>query len=414
MRSASVLVAVVALAVAAHADAATKTPLAGLVVPRSGLGPAAAGFQVALISGEISNARAANESYDPRATPASVTNAGRLSGYRLIYGDPGYEALRRGAGLLDLGTSLDYFKSAKLAWAYERKWIHDLRLARGENLQGVVVERIATFRVGGLGPQAIGLLIRERFGSKRVYNTYVDFQIGDLLCESAIRRADPVSAKPQAVAIARVLANRIARYARGELKPVAVPLPRPLGTSRPGRGAPDLRSMVLRGQDLKAPSVVVAEGFAPDDEAIASYFRQFRFGAGTGLLLLRSSAALERSRREAAGRMLILRSLLTGPGSAATLASLIVPGAKRQTLDGVRRGLGVGEESFSTTASFTAGGRRLRAVLVQVRRDRVIGSLVVVGQPRSKGLAAGRVGGYAKALDAAIKRTLSEKGKLVA
>src|SRR5581483_9706226 len=223
-----ILPAAAALALALQADAATTPPLSGLVVPRSELGRLAAGLQVSLISGEVDNARAANESYDDNATPASVARAGRVSGYRLIYGDPGYEAIRRGSGLIDLGTSLEYFKTARQAAAYELKWLADLRRARGRNLQGVVVERISTFPVGGLGPLAIGLRITERFGSKRMYLTYVDFQIAGLLCESAIRRGDPASADAEAVAVARLLATRISRYASGKLKPKAVTLPRPL------------------------------------------------------------------------------------------------------------------------------------------------------------------------------------------
>jgi len=409
-----ILPAAAALALALQADAATTPPLSGLVVPRSELGRLAAGLQVSLISGEVDNARAANESYDDNATPASVARAGRVSGYRLIYGDPGYEAIRRGSGLIDLGTSLEYFKTARQAAAYELKWLADLRRARGRNLQGVVVERISTFPVGGLGPLAIGLRITERFGSKRMYLTYVDFQIAGLLCESAIRRGDPASADAEAVAVARLLATRISRYASGKLKPKAVTLPRPLGASRPGKGAPDLPALVLRAADLKAPSLVVGEGYEPDDLAVASYFRQFRFDASSGLLLLRSSAALERTRREAAGRMLILRSIFTGRGAAETLAGLVISSAKAPTLDDVRPGLGAGEDSFAVTASFTAESRRLQAVLVQVRRSRVISTMIVVGQPGAVGLSRARVAGYAKALDAAIKRNVDKRPALVA
>lgn len=408
-------VATIGLVLVASAGAGSPaTPLAGLVVPRSALGRVAAGLQVSLISGEVSNARAARDSYDLAETPASVAKAGRISGYRLVYGDPGYEALRRGTGLVDLGTSLDYFATAKQAQAYETKWLGDLRRVRGKNLQGVVVERVRSFPVRGLVRGAFGLRIVERFGSKRIYSTFVDFQIGRLLCEAAIRRADSASADGPAVALAGLLADRVVRYAAGKLKPTPVALPRPLGSTRPGPHAPDLRSMVLRAKDLGAASLVDGEGYTPDDEAITSYFRQFRFDARTGLILLRSSAALERTRREAAGRMLLLRSILTGPGAAETLAGLVYGSARSPRLAGVRRGLGVGDESFSVAVTFKAGSRSLEAVLVHVRRDRVIGTAIVVGRPKALGQPGTRATRYARALDGAIRRTLSNKPQLKA
>jgi hypothetical protein len=414
MRRVVAPIAVVAVLAAAQAGAATKTQLASIVVPGSQLGSAAAGLQVELVSGETSNARAADESFDPTDTAASIGKAGRISGYRLYYGDPGFEALRRGAGLIDLGTSLDFFKSARQVRAYETKLIRDLNAVRGQNFQGVVVERVSTFPVRGLGAAAIGVRVVQRIGTKRVYNTYVDFQLGRLLGEAAIRRADAKSADTEAVAVAKRLSDRAVKYVRGTLKAVPVALPRPLGSSRPGKGAPDLKSMVLRPKDIRQPSVVVAEGYAPDDNAIASYFRQFRFDPQTGLLLLRSSATLERTRREAAGRMLVLRSTFTGPEAAETLAGYVTPLVQAPKLVGVRRGLGVGEESFAVGVSFTTQSQRVQVVLVQVRRDRVIGTLIAIGIPKAKGLANARIAGYAKALDGAIKGTLSNKPRLAA
>jgi hypothetical protein len=392
----------------ASAAPAPANPLAPLVLPRAQLGKLAQGFEVELLSGSTTNARAADDSFDPNDTAAEVTKAGRVSGYTLVYGDVGFGALRKGNGLIDVGTSLDYFRSVPHAEAYELKSLRDLRRVQGKNLQGVVVERSTAFPVQGLGPRAVGLRIVQRVGKKRIYGTFVDFQIDKILCEALINRADNKNVNAQAVALGRKLAGRIISYAQGTLKASPVPLPRPLGTAKPGAKAPDLSAMVPTQQDLKGKGGVFQQAFSPDDLAIGSYIREFRFGPSSGLFQLRTTAALERSRREAAGRMLVLRSVFTGPDGAATVVQA-VGGSGPAKLDGIRHP-GLGEESFAVSATFTSQGQRLRAVILYERRDRVLGSLVVVGT--AKKLTPESAMPYAKALDRRIKSGL--KPRLVA
>jgi hypothetical protein len=387
---------------AAAAGAAPANPLAPLVVPRAQLGKAAQNLQVELLSGTTTNARAADDSFDPTDTEATVTKAGRLSGYTLVYGDVGFTALRKGSGLIDVGTSLDIFKSLAKAQAYEVKSLRDLRRVQGMNLQGVVVESASAFPVRSLGPGAVGLRIVQRVGKKRIYGTAVDFQIDKILCEAVMNRADNTNVDAQVVAIARKLATRIVSYAQGSLKAQPVPLPRPLGTAKPGAKAPDLSAMVPTTADMKGKAGVFQQAFLPDDNAIGSYIREYRFGPNAGIYQLRATAALQRSRREASGRVLVLRSVFTGPEGAATLAQ-VVGGSGPAKLDGIRHP-GVGEESFAVGATFTAQGQRLRAVILYERRDRIVGSLVLVGKASKLTLDSALP--YAKALDKRIQEGL--------
>ena len=397
----AVLAAVLTLGAAA-AGAAPANPLAPLVVPRAQLGKAAQNLQVELLSGTTTNARAADDSFDPTDTEATVTKAGRLSGYTLVYGDVGFTALRKGSGLIDVGTSLDIFKSLAKAQAYEVKSLRDLRRVQGMNLQGVVVESASAFPVRSLGPGAVGLRIVQRVGKKRIYGTAVDFQIDKILCEAVMNRADNTNVDAQVVAIARKLATRIVSYAQGSLKAQPVPLPRPLGTARPGAKAPDLSAMVPTTADMKGKAGVFQQAFLPDDNAIGSYVREYRFGPNAGIYQLRATAALQRSRREASGRVLVLRSVFTGPEGAATLAQ-VVGGSGPAKLDGIRHP-GVGEESFAVGATFTSQGQRLRAVILYERRDRIVGSLVLVGKANKLTLDSALP--YAKALDKRIQEGL--------
>ena len=66
---------------AGSAGAATPAnPLPGLVVPKAQLGGLAQGLQIMLRSGLTTNARAADDSFDPNDTEASVAKAGRVGG----------------------------------------------------------------------------------------------------------------------------------------------------------------------------------------------------------------------------------------------------------------------------------------------------------------------------------------------
>jgi hypothetical protein len=401
------LAAVVGLALGAGpAAAAPANPLASLVVPRPQLGKQAQGLEVELQSGATSNARAADDSFDPGDTEATVTKAGRVSGYTLLYGDVSFTALRKGSGLIDLGTSLDIFKTPQEAAAYELKSLRDLRRVQTTrtNLSGVVVVGAAPFAVSGLGPSAIGLRITQRVGTKRIYSTFVDFQIDKILCEAVVNRADRQNVDLQAVAVARKLAGRIIAYAQGRLNATPVPLPRPLGTAMPpGRKAPDLSKMVPTNQDMKGKAGVSQQAFSPDDLAIGSYIREFRFGPNAGIFQLRATAALQRSRREVAGRLYVLRSIFTGPDGASTLAQVIGGTSGAAKLDPIRQPR-LGEESFAVSATFKLRGQVLRAVVVYERRDRVLGSLIVIGT--AKRLTLAQVTPWARILDRRIKSGL--------
>jgi hypothetical protein len=402
--------AVAAAVLAGASSAATpQNPLAPLVLPRAQLGKIAQGLQIELISGTTSNPRAADDSFDPNDTAATLTRAGRLSGYALMYGDVGWTALRQGRGLIDVGTSLEYFRTAQQAFLYERKTLQDLVRVRGRNLQGVVVERSNAFRVTGLGPASVGLEIVQRIGKRRVHSTAIDFQIDRFLCEAVINRADTQNARDQVGAIARRLHDRITAWAGGALKPQLVPLPRPLGTVKPAKGAPDLSAMLPASADLKGKAGVVREAFVPDDNAVTSYVRDYRFGPSSGLFQMRATVELERTRREASGRIFVLRSAYTGPEGADTLAHLVAPAPTVVHPAGTRV-MKLGDESFAAAVTFNSQGKRLRAVIVYERRDRVLGSIIVVGTEKKLKLEGALP--YARALDKRMKAGL--KPRLVA
>ncbi len=400
-----------AIAPSAAQAQAQANPLAIMVVPAQQLGTAAKGLQVELASGETANARAADDSFDPTDTAATLAKAGRVSGYTLLYGDPGLTALLQGRGLVDLGTSVDLFKTQKQAGSYQLKTFQDLRAAVRHNLGGVVVEQATPFEVTSLGPNAVGVRTVQRIGAKRLYVTTIDFQVDRLLCEAEVTRADANRADAQATAIARTFLSRILAYAQNQLNAKPVTLPRPQGLATPQPGAPDLEAMALTAKSLKGKAGVFQQGFAADVNAIVSYSREFRFDPKSGRFLLQNRLSLQRSRREAAGRMVLLRAALTGPEAADTIAQQFLGEAATSkahaTLDG-SRGLGIGEESFATSVTLDTPSGRTRVVFAYLRRQRVLGLVVLAGKPAS--LKLDSVAPYVQALDGRIKAAFGKSG----
>src|SRR3954468_18328612 len=171
----SVVLGVTALlagAASAVTPAATSAQLALMVLPKSQLGAAARGLDVKIGAGVQTNAAAADDTLDPHDTAGQLARGGRISGYSLEYDEIAFQRLRRGKGVLAVGSAVDQFRSAAAAKAYDAKQLRD-----GEHYDGKYVD--AGFRLSdwhtspakGLGRDAV--LIREtlRLGSERFYGT---------------------------------------------------------------------------------------------------------------------------------------------------------------------------------------------------------------------------------------------------
>jgi hypothetical protein len=150
--------------------------------------------------------------------------------------------------------------------------------------------------------------------------------------------------------------------------------------------------MALKSQDTPRGARVASEHYQRNENALASYVRDFNYGqaaAQTGVLAIRSEIDLLRSPAEASAHLFLLKSVFTARSAAQTVASAFGSGSQLRTsrarLDEVRPNAGIGKESFATTVSFDTPLGRLRIVLVYFRSDRVIGSLVVTGLPQAFG-----------------------------
>jgi hypothetical protein len=192
-----------------------------MALPTSAFGGQAVGLTVNPLSGFLSNAKAANTGIDPRETAASLTKAGRLSGYARAYRGNVSEfesALARGAGLLQVGTGVDLYRDGAGAASQQAKNVDDLRALVGKPLKaGATVVRSASFRVGGIANGAGGRL-EVRIKRFPLYYTMVWLRDGRLLAGVFEARAGPTKVDATVISLAQMLERRIKGVLSGRIR----------------------------------------------------------------------------------------------------------------------------------------------------------------------------------------------------
>jgi hypothetical protein len=365
----------------------SPTSLNLIVLPARDLGAPASHLLVDLRSGTTSNARAADDSFDPDDDAAALARAGRIRGYTLVYSDPSSAAVFRGVGIVEVGTNVELFRSSVTASRYQGKSMRDLDRVRGRNLGGLTLvswERFAT-PAPALSQRTVAARLSLRLGDRPIHTTFVNMRYGRLLGEAAITRSDGKNVNRQVIGLARILAARMRAAGAGTLqgRPVVVPR-KQTGAALP-TGSPDIAHAGLTLAQLPAGAVLLGEGFVPG-QAVATYTRDAVFNNAavqrTGLIAVRNEINLLRNEREAAGRLRLLGTILQAPNAGQTIAQELLAGSgqkPRSVRVEEHRALDIGDDAFGVSASFAVGSKRYAAALVYVRVGRVVTSVIVSG-----------------------------------
>jgi hypothetical protein len=353
--------------------------LAAMVLPRSQLGATARGLDVKIGSGVQSNAAAAEDTLDPMDTAEQLARGGRVTGYSLEYDELAFERLRRGKGVLSIGSSVDLFTTAAAAERYIAKQLADGRKYDGRYVEaGLRLTDWRTSPVRGLGGGAV--LIREalRLGDARFSGTVVVFRTGKLMGSVGVTRADARSDVAYTVRLARQLARRMNGGGSGGLGLQPVFVPQTARKGKPAAGGPDLAPMALAAGDVPKGGQMVTDAYVANRTALAKYVREFDFQdatlGGAGLFSVESEVNLLRSAGEASGVMVRLRALYGSPDVArAFTEGFQVSGVEVE----LRKSVNAGDEALVLVLTFEVKGRRAHIAQFAVRVGRVVGLLNV-------------------------------------
>jgi hypothetical protein len=220
-------VLVVCLAAAAVADArvpgpAATTQLALMPLPQSAFGSDAAGLKLDTDgSGVEDNAEAADDSTTKSDSAASLTKAGRITGYGVAFGDFGL--IGKPGRVVYVGSNVELFRSPAAASAGLERDVEDIALSDPAN--GLRVLSVSRFGAPELGDAAVGFKVKAKFGTAILWFTGVAARRGELVEEVALLRTDATSAQATVLALARALSARVQAVLAGKVTTPAVNLP---------------------------------------------------------------------------------------------------------------------------------------------------------------------------------------------
>lgn len=273
-------IAVVSAGAAASARAGTVTAreLALMPLPLVAYGPAAQALPIALDSGVVSNAEAAQETNEG-ASAAVLARLGRLTGYMLDYGSK----IPSGRGVTEVQTTVEQYRTAAAAAAGLAFWRKDDADVAAAKASGIAVT-FSRFAPAGLGTASFGDLGSvELSGEPTVYGADVGFVAGSLVGEVSITASTPTLSRPLAQAAALKLRARIRAVLKGRISGAPVALPA-IPKAGPPLHGPSPASLALTAADVDG--TVAHQGYLIDTslDPVSEYERSLVLAGDAGLV----------------------------------------------------------------------------------------------------------------------------------
>jgi len=271
-----ILLLAACLAAAGAADAripgpAAATQLALMPLPQSVFGSEAAELKLDTDeSGVEDNAMAADDSTTKSDTAASLTKAGRITGYSITFADFG---LIGKAGHVVLAASgVVLYQGAKAASEGLKRDLADTEMSDPAN--GLHVLSVSRFDAPRLGDEAVGVHVKAKFGAAILWFTVVEVRRGELVEQVGVLRTDGNSEQAAVLDLAHALSVRVEDVLAGKVTTPAVKLPAEKKEKSAVVPAVKIDSGALTSGDLNGAKVTRSE-YLKDSDTIAAYEREF-------------------------------------------------------------------------------------------------------------------------------------------
>lgn len=352
-----------------------------LVLPASEIGRLARGFQVDPGSGPIDNATAAENSINPDDTERDFERKGRISGYSLDYSNPNAET----DGVFQVGTTVSLWEDAAKAAASLKEALEEFQSFEGEEVDGVVLAKVETFNVSGLGDEARGVRIElEVVGFGSFYGTAVYVRMGRLGLNSNLLALDEEDYEQDVVTMARRHVQWVTDVLKGEIDPDPVTIPEPV---EPGPDGPPLDAVSLQASDLPDGFVETERGFNTTNPAgiydYTSTYESVSEYAPIGNSLIASienNIIVYDTSIEAQAFIGAIAGLLEGDSGAEFMLQIFqAEGVPANRVETERRDIDFGDQTVAVTARADTDLGNVILSFILVRTGATVTTFIVVG-----------------------------------
>lgn len=339
-------------------------------------------------SGVQTNAEAAEDSFDPKDSAASLSRDGRISGYDLTY---------ETSGIASVGSDVTLFGTAAQASAFLAKRAAEMKTYEGKEVApGARILTVATWKPAAVGDESAGVDATLSAGGVTMRITSVALRVDRVMGSVTILDVAGKVNRTSMEASARALAARIQGVLDGTVTGSPVPVPgaaatatTPSASSAPARAAL-ARSAALSAADVGPGTTIGKDAFPkPDEDALVALERDFdvdkaRIGSGTRLISLQNEVTIFRTEAGARAFAAGITAIYTGPSAGQMLTDSLagdpdMEGAKF-TVKTVRKPK-LGDGAVLLTTVFSTRFGTFRALFGLVRDGRTVSALIVTGAP---------------------------------
>ncbi len=198
-----------------------------MVLPLEAYGGKYAGYELDDASGFRNNDYEINDATDADKEKAAIEKYGRVNGYEQTFSS--LEAFTTFQGVMMVASDVTLFENADGASSYLQSGPDRMREEAESGSSGVTLQDLSTFDAGKIGEEAMGATASASFpaGGAALRMTTVAVRRGRVVASVALMGTADIEVQDEAIALARVLDERVVGVLRGEVEIEPTPEPKP-------------------------------------------------------------------------------------------------------------------------------------------------------------------------------------------